>query len=63
MEEKTKSSDLREHESRIIDGWPTWLEIRRGILVLIFILAPAVILSSYLPAWIQSYHILSLIHI
>jgi hypothetical protein len=57
MEEKNKSTDLRDPESRVIDGWPTWLEIRRGILVLIFILAPAVILSSYLPAWIQSYHI------
>ena len=57
MEEKNKSTDLRDPESRVIDGWPTWLEIRRGILVLILILAPAVILSSYLPAWIQSYHI------
>ena len=57
MEEKNKSTDLKDPESRIIDGWPTWLEIRRGILVLIFILAPAVILSTYLPTWIQSYHI------
>ncbi|MCH2297630.1 MAG: hypothetical protein MK441_06950, partial [SAR324 cluster bacterium] len=57
MEEKNKSTDLKEPESRVIDGLPTWLEIRRGVLVFIFILAPAVILSTYLPAWIQSYHV------
>ena len=27
MEEKNKSTDLRDPESRVIDGWPTWLEI------------------------------------
>ena len=40
-----------------VDGWPTWLEVRRGLIVLVLIFAPAVILSNYLPGWIQSYQI------
>ena len=40
-----------------IDGWPTWLDVKRGLIVLVLIIAPALILSSYLPAWIQSYQI------
>ena len=50
-------SDEIQKGNRVINGWPTWLEIRRGILVLLLILAPAVILSTYLPSWLQSYHI------
>ena len=40
-----------------IDGWPTWLDVRRGLIVLVLIIAPAVMLSNYLPGWIQSYQI------
>ena len=59
MKEENPQTDLNEinTEFRTIDGWPTWLEIRRGVLVLLLVLAPAVILSSNLPSWIQSYHI------
>jgi len=59
MKEENPQTDLNETntEFRTIDGWPTWLEIRRGVMVLILMLAPAVILSTYLPRWIQSYHI------
>jgi len=59
MKEENPQTDLNEinTEFRTIDGWPTWLEIRRGVLVLLLVLAPAVILSTYLPSWIQSYHI------
>ena len=59
MKEENPQSDLNEinTEFRTIDGWPTWLEIRRGVLVLLLVLAPAVILSTYIPSWIQSYHI------
>ena len=59
MKEENPQTDLNEinTEFRTIDGWPTWLEIRRGVLVLLLVLAPAVILSSNLPGWIQSYHI------
>ena len=59
MKDENPQTDLKEidTEFRTIDGWPTWLEIRRGVLVLMLVLAPAAILSTYLPGWIQSYHI------
>ena len=59
MKEENPQTDLNEINTdfRTIDGWPTWLEIRRGVLVLLLVLAPTVILSKNLPNWIQSYHI------
>ena len=53
----TLESDEIQKGNKVIDGWPTWLEIRRGFLVLLLILAPAVVLSTYLPSWMQTYHI------
>ena len=59
MKEENPQTNLNEinTEFSTIDGWPTWLEIRRGVLVLLLVLVPAVILSTNLPSWIQSYHI------
>lgn len=44
------------NESRL-DGWPTWLDIRRGGMAIVLIISPALMLGYYLPSWIKSYHI------
>ena len=44
-------------DEKNIDGWPSWYDLRRGIIGFFLIIAPTIFLNTYLPSWIQSYKI------
>lgn len=40
-----------------MDGLPTAKDFRRGLVGIVLVIAPAVVLGTYLPSWLQSYHL------
>ncbi len=40
-----------------MDGLPTAKDFRRGLVGIVLVIAPAVVLGTYLPSWVQSYHL------